>query len=250
MTQRNSLYRIISIVAFLSIWEIGGRLADSDFLLPPFSGVVGEIVRLITDPDFWAAMFVTSQSFIWGFSLAILAGIPFGLMIGLWRFLDRLSSVYIILMLTTPIAPLVPLVIIILGIGLSARVFLVFIFALPMIVMNTATGVREVSPSLLDMARSFGASNLDLFRRICLPGSLPAMMAGVRLGAARAVVAMIVGELIIVTVGIGALMMEASARFRTAELFAVTTIILSLGYFVVKSIQIIEGILFKWKPTT
>src|SRR5207302_1447571 len=101
----------------------------------------------------------------------------FSAVVGLWELFRSYSQNFLLAM---PIAPFIPIVIIALGLGLSARVFIVVLFAFIFITVNTRAGVRNVEPSLIEMAKSFGASESQIWRRIVIPGATPAIFAGMR----------------------------------------------------------------------
>ena len=106
------------------------------------------------------------------------------------------------------------------GIGFEARVVVVFLFAVIVVIVNARAGVREVDPTMLEMARSFGCNELQIWRRIVLPASLPALIAGVRLGLSHAVTGMVIVELLLVAAGIGYLILQYQAFLQPASLYA------------------------------
>ena len=115
-----------------------------------------------------------------GFAMWVLLGILAGLAAARFRSIEGFIDPYLNILLVTPMAALIPLLIMSLGIGMASRIVLVFVFSVPVIIVNTRAGVRQVEAHLIEMAHSFGASERQVWRKVLLPGSLPAVMTGVR----------------------------------------------------------------------
>ena len=239
--------RIGLLVSILGIWEYAGRTFGSRFTFPPASDVAQSLYRITTDGEIWGAAVITLEAFAMGFGLALAVGISVGMLAARFAVADRLSAVYLRILMTAPLAPLVPLLIGLLGIGLASRVALVFLFSVAVIALNTRTGIRNVDRSLIQMARSVGASEWLTFRRVRFPGAVPAIMAGVRLGAGRAVIGMVVAELIIVSVGLGRLINLYRGRFQAADMFAVVIVILAIGVAILLTVKWLERRMSAWK---
>jgi len=145
---------------------------------------------------------------------------------GRFRVAERAVDVYLNILLVTPMAALIPILLMSpLGLSLASRVVLVVMFSIVMVVVNSRAGVRQVDPSLIEMARSFGASERQIWWRILLPGSLPAVMTGVRIGLGRAVTGMVIVELLMVAVGIGGLILEYRGFFKADLLYGTVVIV-------------------------
>jgi ABC-type nitrate/sulfonate/bicarbonate transport system permease component len=133
-----------------------------------------------------------------------------------------------------------------LGLGLASQVLIVVLFALIYIVVNTRAGVRGVDPTLIEMARSFGANEAQVWWRILIPGAVPAILAGLRIGLGRAVNGMVVAELLLVATGIGNLLLEYRAAFEGGKLFA-TVLAISLEAIVLLALmRALESWLAPW----
>jgi len=195
--------------------RLAGRM-----LIPTFTETLGALWALVASPMLWQALAVSNLALLVGFGLSLFTGIPLGLAVGRYRVLEGLLDPYITILLTVPIAGFIPLLLISLGIGLEARVAVVYMFAIVVLVANCRVGVRQIDPSLIEMARSFGASELQIWRRILLPGSVPAVMAGVRVSLGHAITGMVVVELLLVAVGIGRLILQLQSEFNAAGVYA------------------------------
>jgi len=139
-----------------------------------------------------------------------------------------------------PEAALVPLLIIWFGLGVTPRIIAVFLFAVFEITVSTYAGVRNVDSSLSEVARSFGASRLQLFRRVVLMAALPYIFAGLRMGAARAVKGMVVAELLFAATGIGGEIQKAANAYRTDKVMVYVIVITVMGIAFAGLVQAVE----------
>lgn len=239
--------RVALLGSLLGIWEFVGRTQGSQFTFPAATAVAASLVELVRAGEIWGAALVTLEAFVIGFGLALVVGLTVGMMAARFTVVDRLSAVYLRMLMTAPLAPLVPLLIGLFGIGLASRVALVFLFSVAVLALNTRTGILNVDRSLIQMATSVGAGEWLTFRRVRFPGAVPAIMAGVRLGAGRAVIGMVVAELILVSVGLGRLIQLYRGRFQAADMFAVVIVILIIGVAILLTVKWLERRLSAWK---
>ena len=154
-------------------------------------------------------------------------GVIVGLLMGRFREVEHFLDLYINALMSAPMTAFVPVLILWFGLGVESRIAVVFLFAFFVIVINTMTGVKQVDRTFLEMARSFGAKETEIFFKIILPAAMPAIMAGVRLGMGRAVKGMVTAEMLLTLTGIGAMIMQYGSAFATDALFAVILTILS-----------------------
>lgn len=243
---RYRLARWGSLLLCLVGWEALGRRAAGTLTLPPASAVLQALARQLTDARFWAACATTLEALAVGLVLLVALGIPLGLACGRYPLAGRIAEPYLGFLLAVPASPMVPVFVIAFGIGLAARVATIVAFALPLLILNTAAGVRLAPVRLVEMARSFGAGEGMVFRRVILPAAMPAIGAGLRLASARAVVGMVVSELIIIAVGLGRLISTYSATFDNANLFAVVLAVLGIGLGVARLMTWVERRLAPW----
>jgi ABC-type nitrate/sulfonate/bicarbonate transport system permease component len=240
------LYRLLTFVVIAGVWQwyavqVGG------LLIPTVDGTATRLVQMLAGEQLWKAAWVSNQSLIIGFFLSIVLGVPVGLLMGRFRAAEKFTDVYINILLVTPVAAIIPLLIMSpLGFSLASRVLLVVLFAIPMLLVNSRAGVRQVDPNLIEMAHSFGANELELWKRIILPGSLPAIMTGVRLGLGRAITAMVIIELLMVAVGLGGLIIEARGRFDPDTLYAVVLFVVLEALVLVSAARWIERRVVPW----
>ena len=221
------------------MWEIIGR-SGLVFLFPPLSAVVMELGEVVSTGTFRNAAWLTVVSFFQGLALAILVGVPIGVLMGRVQTADRLLAMWVNLFVSAPLSALVPIIMILFGMGQTTIVVTVFLFAVWIIVLDTRAGVREVSKSLLEMAQSFGASRPGTLWRIVLPAALPEILAGVRLGVIRGVKGVVIGQLLVSIVGFGELFELYSRHFLMEEFWGLTLIVFAFALGAAEVVAIIE----------
>ncbi|HHT9133012.1 MAG TPA: ABC transporter permease, partial [Candidatus Tripitaka californicus] len=163
--------------------------------------------------------------FFLGMALGALVGIPLGLLVGYNRLASELLDPLLMAFNATPRVALVPLIVVWFGVGIWAKAIVAFAGAFFPIAVTLAAGLKSVDPSWLRAARSFGCTEGQIFRHILLPGSVPYLMAGLRLGIGRAVIGVIIAEMFAATKGIGQLMAFSSAAVKTNELLFQTLLV-------------------------
>jgi ABC-type nitrate/sulfonate/bicarbonate transport system permease component len=241
------LFRIGSVGVVLLIWELYGRAQETTLFFVPFTSVVGALWDLAQTAEFWDAYRQTFIPFIWGWLLSLAVGIVLGLLIGRFRAFDALTKPYVTFLNALPISTLVPIAVILFGIGYASRILIVFLFGVIEVTLNTAAGVRYVNRDLVEMGEAFNAPEWRLFRKVIFPASLPGIMAGVRIGTGRAVVGMVVVEILLVAVGMGRLILRYRGRFQSAELFAVVLALILFGILLQMVARRIERRASRWK---
>ena len=238
--------RVLSLITLVSAWEIAGRTGNAR-LLPPVSKVMSAWFDLLLSGQLFQALAVSLQALTIGFALSVLFGVPLGLLMGRYRRLESFLDIYMTALLTVPMICFIPFLVIAFGLGLHSRVWIVFLFAFVIIAINTTAGVRNVDPTLTEMATSFGAKESELFIKIILPAALPMIMAGIRLGMGRAVLGMVTSELILAVVGFGAMLMTFGASFNSPALFATILTIVLLAVVLLALIQYLDRRLTPWR---
>lgn len=245
VTESAWTYRLIAGAIIAVIWQWYAVQADS-LLIPTFTETIAGTIELLLTPATYQAFFVSNQALVVGFSFALLLGISAGLAAARYPNIEAFFDPYLSILLVTPMAALIPILLMSLGIGLEARVLLVFVFAVPVIIVNTRTGVRQVDAGLLEMATSYGATERQIWRKILLPGALPAIMTGVRLGLGRGITGMVIIELLMVAVGIGNLILEYRGFFLPGLLYGVVILVVLEALILVSIVRQIEYRLAPW----
>lgn len=206
ITLRNEplIFGIIGFVVVLVAWEVAVDmgLAKASLLSSPtriWSAAVTDFGNGIILPH----LAVSLLEWTVGFALAILVGIPLGLVLGTFRRVGTVVDPLLSALYATPTVALVPLIILLFGIGINAKFVIVFLEAVITITVSTMTGTRSADRRHLETARSFGASKWLVFTSVTLPTTVPFIITGLRIGAGRAIVGVIVAEFIAANIGIG-----------------------------------------------
>lgn len=223
-------YRVPMMAALLVwvvLWEVVGRF-ELLLLFPPFSEVMAAMGDVLTSASFAEAMRITVLSYVSGLGLAVLLGIPLGFAMGLVPAVDKMLNMWVNTFLSAPLSALVPVFMILFGLGTPTVIVTVFMFAVWIIVLDTRAGVQHISPSLMEMARSFSASPLER-TRIVLLAALPEILAGIRLGMIRGVKGVVIGQLLVSIIGVGALFSLYQQNFLMAHFWALILLLFTMA---------------------
>jgi NitT/TauT family transport system permease protein len=219
-------YRIpmmAALLVWLALWEVVGRFGLL-MLFPPFTEVLAALGEVVTAKSFAGAMAITVWSYLGGLALALAIGIPLGFLMGTVPAADRMLNLWVNVFLSAPLSALVPIFMILFGLGTPTVVVTVFMFAVSIIVLDTRAGVLHVAPSLIEMSRAFGASRLER-AKLTLLAALPEILAGVRLGVIRGVKGVVIGQLLVSIVGVGALFALYRQNFLMAHFWALIVLL-------------------------
>jgi NitT/TauT family transport system permease protein len=240
------LITLMSVSCLIGLWEIFGRDINPVFGSYP-SAIAVAFWQLLVSGKLWAALFESLQPFFAGYLLAIVLGVPLGLVIGRFRTAEAALGIYVTAGYAMPLVALVPLLILWLGLGFKVKVAVVFLMALFPIVINTWLGVIMVPKTLIEVGKSFVAPDLVILRRIVLPATLPYIMAGVRLAVGRAVVAMVIAEFFTTISGLGAVIINSANNFDTATMFVPIIILMLMAIGLNSLIGLVERTVAPWQ---
>jgi NitT/TauT family transport system permease protein len=196
-------------------------------MLPTASATLAALADLARGGELWHALWTSNEALLLGYLLAAVVGVPLGLLLGRAPRLGAFADVFLDILLFTPMPAVIPLLVMVTGLGLGTRLLVVFLFAVAIIVAHAAAGARSVDPELLEMARAFGARQAQLRRRVLLPGALPAVLVGLRLGLSRAISGMVAVELLLVAVGVGRLIQRFQGDFDAPAVYAVVLVVVA-----------------------
>ena len=220
-------YRIpmmASLIVWALVWEIVGRL-DIIFLIPPMTAIIAAGFDLVQTNSWQNATLVTMRSFVIGMALAIGIGVPLGVMMGRVKIIDNVFGLWVNIFVSAPLSALVPVLMILFGMGEATIVVTVFLFAVWIIVLDARAGVMQVPASLVDMARSYGASRATIMRKIILVSALPEILAGIRIGVIRGVKGVVIGQILVAVIGYGELFELYSRSFDMERFWALTLVL-------------------------
>jgi NitT/TauT family transport system permease protein len=218
----------LSVVALLGVWEFFGRDVNPVFGSYP-SAIALAFVELVRTGQLGGALYESLRPFVVGYGLAIVVGVPLGLVIGRYRVLEAALGIYVTAGYAMPLVALVPLLILWLGLGFAVKAAVVFLMSVFPICINTWLGVTAVPKNLIEVGKSFVASDAVILRRIVLPATLPYIMAGIRLAVGRAVVAMVIAEFFTTISGLGAIIINSANNFDTATMFVPIMVLMVLA---------------------
>lgn len=228
-----------SLLVWCLLWEVIGRLGLIS-LIPPFTEVLGAMPEVMGSASFVEAATITFQAYGIGMALSLTIGIGLGILMGRVRAIGELMGMWVNIFESSPLTAVVPALIALLGFGLSTMIVTVFVFSVWVIALDTQVGVERVSPSLVEMSRSFGASKRDLYVKILFFAALPELLAGIRLGLIRGLKGVIIGQLLIAVVGMGYLFELYSRSFLMAEFWALLIVVFASAFLASEAVAYFE----------
>ena len=241
---------VLNLSLFFTLWQLMPAVLDIPTLFfPTLTAVVADLPDMHSEGILIPNVASSLRVYATGMVLAVVVSIPLGLLLGGNKVLDRILSPYLWVIYTTPLIILMPLILLWVGINDTARVLLVFISAIPAIIVVVMEGVKTVDNSLLKAARSFGADKRRLFTHVIFPSTVPFIGTGVKMGVSRGLIGLFVGELFTSDNGIGFILEEASKKFITARLYAMLLIFIIFSVSVVGLAQYVENRLSSWRTT-
>jgi len=237
-------WQLASFALFFGLWELAGRWPVSA-AFPPFSATFLALVEMLRDGSLLKAYLITLQPLALGIVLCAVAGIGFGIGMGLSRSVEWLSLPIFIILQAAPMAAIIPLITYIYGIGLTSKVLAVIMLAAPVIVMNSYKGIRNTPPSLLQMCRSFQGTRRQEVMKIVLPHAAGLIFTGLRLGLAMGFIGIVIAELLITPTGIGDLITYNSSVADYPKMFAAIASIVALA---ASALYLLERLERRWFP--
>jgi ABC-type nitrate/sulfonate/bicarbonate transport system permease component len=239
----------VAVVVALILWEVVALLRIKPKLIFPGPlDVLDAFKSLYQAGNLWADLGTSAQELLVGLGLAVAFGLPLGLLIGWYKRVAWTLNPFINFLYATPRIALTPLLIIWLGIGNSSKIAIVFLMAFFPVLINTAQGVQSLDQGAVRVARCFGASDLQLFRTVALPGTVPFIASGIRLAVGQALIGVFVAELSGAQHGVGMMMSTASQQFQTSTVFAGLFIFAAAGIILTALLRRVENRFAAWRP--
>jgi ABC-type nitrate/sulfonate/bicarbonate transport system permease component len=248
----STIYGTASIVVLLALWEVLPRIvtmsAGTKLFFTTPSQVVGTLWTMFATGSIWTPLGVSASGFALGLALSIVVGLPLGILIGRSRMLNAMFDPFITAFNATPRLVFLPLVMLWFGLGLWSKVVIVFIGALFPILINTYEGVRNADKTLINVVRSFGASEWDIARLVVVPNAMPYILVGLRLAIGRAVLGVVVAEFFGSEQGLGVIMVQAAGRYQVDVVFSGLIVFAFLSLMMTALVQVLENRLSRWRP--
>ncbi len=239
----------LSVVLALTVWQLvaNARIWSVLFLPGPWD-VAQAFVQLFQSDDIWLDIATSGEELAIGYGMAIVIGLLIGLLMGWYTRFQYALDPFVNFFYSTPRIVFIPIFILWLGIELQPKIAVIFLGAVFPIIINTMAGVRNTEAALLRVARSFGASDALTFRRVVLPGSVPFILTGFRLGIGHALTGLVVAEYIAAKHGVGQIIAIASQTFQTPKAFAGVVLIACTGMLLTTVLHRIENRFQSWRP--
>lgn len=238
----------IAIVAFIVLWEALPRAGwiDATFL-PPFSTVLRALFDMAVSGELGEHLLASAARAASGFAIAVAIGVPLGLFIGWYRTLaDVLNPLLELFRNTAPLA-LLPVFVLVLGMGETSKVSMVVYSCMWPVLLNTVTGVRNVDPLLIRSARSMGLKPVQLFLKVVLPASVPSVFTGIRVAGAYSILVLIAAEMVGAKAGLGYLVNYSQFTFEIPKMYAGIVTLALLGLAFNQGVLLAERRLTAWR---
>jgi len=243
------LLRWSGVTVFLLLWETAPRAGWVDpYFAPPFSAVLGALGRLAAEGTLASHLLVSAWRGLSGLAVAVAVGVPAGFLLG-QRFRRAGEALEPLLRLLSQVNPftLLPLFLLFFGIGETAKIAVIGWVSLWPILFYTATAARTVDPLLVKTARSLGVNGTELYRAVLLPGALPTLFTGVRIGSGLVFFMLVAAEMLGANAGVGWLVHNSAMNFQIPRLYAGAVAIIFLGYALNRGLITLEQGLFAWR---
>lgn len=240
------VFRLGFLALLLLLWALAAQQMGGNVVPSPQATYLAA-GRMLGEGRLIRALGDSLTVFLSGYAIAVAVGVPLGILMGGFRVLGKTLEVYVYALAATPRVAFIPLIIVMLGLGVEAKMFIVFLGALMPVLINTYAGVLAADDELIEMAQSVGAGRLRVFRRIVLPGAVPFVIVGMRLGATIGLINTVVAELYTSVRGLGGLLAIYGNTFRMAEYFVVVLMLSLIGVVVTESLRYLEQRASRWR---
>ncbi len=246
----NAILGTVTMLAALLLWEAVARLG---LVNPLFTSSPSRIIatgyKMFADGSIYPHLAISGLELLVGYSLAIIVGVPLGILLGWYRRLDAAFDPIISALYATPRIALLPLIVIWFGIGLGSKFAIIFLSAVFPILISTISGVQTVERDYVKVARSFGANDRQMFMTVALPAAVPFLLTGLRLGLGHALIGIVVGEMYAAKAGVGYMISVAGATFQTDRVMFGIILIAAAGVLMTNILRMIERRFDRWRPT-
>ncbi|SCM79942.1 ABC-type nitrate/sulfonate/bicarbonate transport system, permease component [uncultured Sporomusa sp.] len=241
---------ILSPLTLLFIWEIAARVGFVDTrLLSSPSLILQAFFPLLISGDLIYNTWVSVLRVIWGFLAGAIPGILLGMSMGLSPFVRSAFEPMIAATYPIPKLAIMPLILLIFGLGETSKIFTIAIGVFYLVVINTMAGVLNIDKIYLEVAKNFGASRKDFYLTVALPGALPMIFAGLKLGMGMALILIVAAEMSAAKAGVGWMIWRAYDMFDIEQMFVALITLSVLGYIFSLLLDWLEHLVLPWKQT-
>ncbi|WP_338452967.1 ABC transporter permease [Niallia oryzisoli] len=238
----------IVLVGLILLWEIAPRIGMvNPEYLPPLSDALKAWGEMIVTGELWTHFSTSISRSIYGFLLALLVGIPLGLLIGWYPLARELLNPTFEVYRNTATLALLPVFMLLLGIGEASKIAIVFYSCTAEILLQTIAGVKNVDPLLIKSARSMNVSSYKLFTKVILPAALPTIFVGIRMAGTGCILVLMAAEMIGAKAGLGYLITSAQYNYEIPKMYAGIITISLLGLLVNLGLTSLERRFSRWR---
>ncbi|MET3926617.1 ABC transporter permease [Devosia sp. 2618] len=243
---RIAVYRLLFLAGLIALWWLASTMVTRNLVPSPWA-TVEAAQRLIAEGRLLTALGDSLSIYLGGYAIAILVGVPLGLIMGTIKPLGKTLEIFVYALSATPRVAFIPLIIVFLGLGPQAKILIIFLGAVMPILINTYAGALNSDQELVEMARSVGAKQKRIFTQIMLPGAVPFIIVGLRVGATIGLINTVVAELYTAVKGLGGLLAIYGNTFRMAEYFVIVLTLALIGVLVTEALRFVEVRLGRWR---
>ena len=242
---------LCSFFFLVTAWELALTyiFPVNPFFFTKPSLIAAAFMEQIQGARLWHDLAVSSQAFLWGFSFAVIVGIPVGLVMGWRRRVEYSLDPFLTALYASPLVALAPLFIIVFGVGVLGKAALVFLLAVFPFIFNAFAGVKSTDSLLINVIRAYGGSEKDLYLKVILPSTMPYIIAGARLAIGRGLVGIIVGEFYAASEGIGFAITQAGDTYRLPDMFVGIIILSLVAVGLTELMRKLEFLVAPWRAT-
>ena len=245
---RKVLLGLLAVAIFLGAWQAAFLVFPFNPLFISKPNLIAEaLFNLLVNGDMLRDLAISAVPFLYGFVAAVVVGVSLGVVMG-WRpgvryTLDPLMTIFY----ASPLVALAPLVIVFFGVGVSGKAIIIFLLAVVPFIFNTQAGVRAIDPLYINVVRSMGGSEWDLYTKVIVPGVLPYIVAGARIAVGRGLIGILVGEFFAASEGIGYAIARFGDLFALDKMFACILAIMIIAVVLTEGIRYAERAAFPWR---
>ena len=239
------LIRILSFVVVLGAWQIYGW-NSLEIIFTPFTTVIAHLFQMLVGGPLLAALGYSISMFLGGLVIGSIVGIAVGVAMGRFASFDAAVGMYVYAIYSTPLVALIPLISLWFGFGIEAQLIIISMFVFFPVTIAVYNGVRNVDASLVEVARSFRASEMEMWRHVIIPSVVPYIVTGLSQGVAMGLVGMFISEIYTALSGMGELLAFAANSYKTADMLAVLLTVMILGVFFRTVIEQVRKRLAPW----
>lgn len=245
---RDTVLAVATPLVLLALWELLARagLLDTRFFPPP-TRIFEQMVVLTANGELWGHVTASLQRLFIGFWLGLVPGLLLGVVMGLSRPIRAAVSPLVSGTYPIPKSALLPLILLIFGLGETSKIVMVAIGVFYPVVMNTMAGVVQVAPIYYDVANNYGASRWQVFRSVAVPGAMPNIMTGIELGAGLGLILIAIAEMVGAKSGLGFMIWNAWQLFSVETMYVGLLVIAIIGYLISLLLTAVARFVMPWR---